>query len=425
LERFGSFRIGLMALVAVGFLAAGVAGDPAAAAPEDPGLEELWDQFPLDAERDSPAEGGGSSDEAGTETEPTQQVEPRSFPQPGGTDSTLGTPAIVAAGIALLLLGLLLGGYAVLSSGHVPNPPRVRMPARPSVRGRQPVRAAAVAAAGWVRSARVALPTPRSASIPSPDPLMEPRVIDDLLRAVRAAPQQRKPVEANMLRKADRSGHASETEALKAKPRMAEAHKSSKAGPHAEAEVLKRKHPVDGTEALKAKGEGEGALDKERLARSDAVALKEKLASPLNDAHAKKQRESPVRTRPRRVVPKRQSALRPVPDPDVEKWAQAGQARVTGKHPHECEVRWWRGYVQSQFWAVSTDAGAEATIALSPYFRWRKSTPPPETPASAAALRALVGSLEHEGWRVVGRGEDWFAVRLAMDVIQEGDRNGT
>lgn len=417
-----------MALVAVGFLAAGVAGDPAAAAREDPGLEELWDQFPLDAERDSPAEGGGSSDDAGTETEPTQQVEPRSFPQPGGTDSTLGTPAplaIVAAGIALLLLGLLLGGYAVLYSGHVPSPPRVRMPARPSVRGRQPVRAAAVAAADWVRSARVALPTSRSASIPSPDPPMGSRITDDLLLAVRAVPQQRKPVEAKLRRKANRPGHASEIEALKAKPRVAEAPKSSKAGPHAEAEVLKRKLPADGTEALKAKGEGEGALDKERLARNDAVALKEKLASRLNDAHATKQRESPVRTGPRRVVPKRRSALRPVPDPEVEEWTQARQARVAGKHPHECEVRWWRGYVQSQFWAVSTDAEAEATIALSPYFRWRKSTPPPETPASAAALRALVGSLEHEGWRVVGRGEDWFAVRLAMDVIQEGERNGT
>jgi hypothetical protein len=412
----------MMALVAVGFLAAGVAAHSAAAAPEDPGPEELWEQFPLDAE-DSPAEGGGSSDDAGTETEPAQRVEPRSFPQPGGADSTLGTPALLAAGIALLVLGLLLGGYAVLYSGHVPSPPRVRMPARPFLRGRRPAQAAAVAAANWVRSARAALPTSRSASIPSLDPLMGGRIIDDLLRAVRAVPQQRKPVEAKILRKADRPGHASEIEALKTKPRVAEAPKHLKAGPHAEAEVLKRKHPVDGTEALKAKGEG--VLDKERLARSDAVALKEKLASPLEDAHATKRRESPARTRPRRVVPKRQSALRPVPDPEVEKWTEVRQARVTGNHPQQCEVRWWQGYVQSQFWAVPTDAAADATVALSPYFRWRKSTPPPKTPAAAAALRALVGSLEHEGWRVVGRGEDWFAVRLAMDVIQEGERNGT
>jgi hypothetical protein len=237
--------------------------------------------------------------------------------------------------------------------------------------------------------------------------------VEDLLRVVSAVTPQRKPVEAKML-DSDGPGHASEIEALKTKPRVAEAPKHSKAGPHAQqAEVLKRKPPVDATQALKAKGESEGLLDKERLARSDAVALKEKLASPLEHEPVTKRREYPARTRPRRVVPKRQSALRPVPDPDVEARNQARQARVTGNRPQECEVRWWRGYVQSQFWAVTTDPGADATVALSPYFRWRKSEPPPETPAAAAALRALVESLEDEGWKVVGRGEDWFAVRLA------------
>ena len=403
----------MMALVAVGLLAAGVAAPPAAAAPEDPGLEELWEQFPLDAERDAPAERGGSFGVAGAETGPAQRVEPRSLPQSGGADPTVGTLAqlaIVAAGIALLLLAVL----TVLYADQVPSPQRVRMAARPFVRGRRSAQAAAVAAADWVRSARVALPTPRSASIPATDPPLtgRHRVVDELLRVVSAAPPQRKPVEAKMLGKTDRPAHASEIEALKTKPRVAEVHKHSKPGPHHEAEVLKRKPPVDATEALKAKRESEGVLDKERLARRDAVALKEKLASPPEREHAKKRREYPARTRPRRAGPKRQSALRPLPDPDVETRTEARQARVTGNRPQECEVRWWRGYVKSRFLAVATDAGADATVALSPFFRWRDSKPPPETPASAAALRALVGSLEHEGWKVVGCGEDWFAVRL-------------
>ena len=33
--------------------------------------------------------------------------------------------------------------------------------------------------------------------------------------------------------------------------------------------------------------------------------------------------------------------------------------------------------------------------------------------ATALIAEALVGSLEHKGWKVVGRGEEWFAVRLA------------
>jgi hypothetical protein len=418
LERFGSFRIGMVALVAIGFPAAGVAARPAAAAPEDPGLEELWEQFPLDAERDAPAPSERSSDDAGTKAEPAQRVAPKSVPQPGGADSTFGTAAqlaIVAAGITLLLLG----GFAVVYTGHVPSPPRVRMPARPFVRGWRPAQAAAVAAADWVRSARAALPTSRSASFPATDPpLTGRRVVDDLLRVVSAAPPQRKPVEEKMPRKTEAPDHAWEIQALKAKPRVAEPLKYSMAGPHAGADALKRKPPVDATEALKAKGESEGVLDKQRLARSDAVALKEKLASLVEHEQAAKRRENPARTRPRRAGPKRQSALRPVPDPDIETRTEARQARVT----QECEVRWWRGFVRSQFLAVATDAGAEDTVALSPYFRWHKSEPPPETPAAAAALRALVGSLEHEGWQVVGRGEDWFAVRLAAG--RRVDRTG-
>jgi hypothetical protein len=79
-----------------------------------------------------------------------------------------------------------------------------------------------------------------------------------------------------------------------------------------------------------------------------------------------------------------------------------------------CEVRWWRGYLSSQFWAVVAQAdGTETTVRVSPSFRWRKSEPPPETPEAVGAFRSLVASLEDEGWRSDGQGHDWFSVRMS------------
>jgi hypothetical protein len=78
-----------------------------------------------------------------------------------------------------------------------------------------------------------------------------------------------------------------------------------------------------------------------------------------------------------------------------------------------CEIRWWRGYVYSRFYAFARDAeGQEHVIAESPDFRWRKSEPPPEEHRALAAHRALVGELERQGWGVVGHGEHWYALRL-------------
>lgn len=79
----------------------------------------------------------------------------------------------------------------------------------------------------------------------------------------------------------------------------------------------------------------------------------------------------------------------------------------------ECEIRWWRGYVYSRFYAFARDAeGQEHVIAESPDFRWRKAEPPPEEHRALAAHRALVGELERQGWGVVGQGEHWYALRL-------------
>jgi hypothetical protein len=410
-------------LVAVGLLAADVAAPPAVAAPRNPGLEELWEQFPLDAERDPPAARERSSDGAGAKAGPPPRVRPKAVPQPGGADATFVTwawLALIAAAIAVLVGG---ARVAVMYGGHAPRPPRVQVRAHPFVRPRQLRRAAAVAASGGVRSARAALPRlrPRAPVIPATDPPPTARHgVDDLARLMNAVPRRRKPEEATMLRTRDQPDPASDIGAMKAKPQVADEAKHSTAGPQAEAEAeaLKRKPRADATDTLKAKGEGEGALEKERLAAGDAIALKEKLAAAGEQKQAATPREHVSLARPRTRDTRGRSVVRPVPDAEfVAVVTEARDAEGIAERRHECEVRWWRGYLKSQFTAVATKAdGAEATVASSPYFRWHKSVPPQESPSAAAALRALVETLEREGWTVAGRGEEWFAFRFRTEL---------
>jgi hypothetical protein len=216
-----------------------------------------------------------------------------------------------------------------------------------------------------------------------------------------------------MPRTRDRAGNAAEIDVLKAKPRLADAAKHTMAGPEAEAEALKRKPPAGATDPLKAKVAGNGTLDKERLAAGDAIALKEKLAA-TSEPTQPKLREQPARgAEPRTGRTTGRRALRPVPTPEfAPAWTEV------------CDVRWWRGHVKSQFLAVARQADAtEATIASSPYFRWRKRVPPEESRAAAAALRTLAEALEREGWTLAGRGEKWFSVRFQRELAV--DRIGT
>lgn len=76
------------------------------------------------------------------------------------------------------------------------------------------------------------------------------------------------------------------------------------------------------------------------------------------------------------------------------------------------EIRWWRGYVKSTFYAVGTRDDEQRVLAQSPTFSWRGGTPPPREPATEDALRVLVEALETSGWMIAGDGGDWFALRL-------------
>jgi hypothetical protein len=95
-----------------------------------------------------------------------------------------------------------------------------------------------------------------------------------------------------------------------------------------------------------------------------------------------------------------------------------------GLLPDSCRITWWRGYVRSQFiartWNASTDDWM--MIAESPYFSWRSSEPPPESPAAVAAYLELAQTLDRLGWEPDGRGDTWFDTpfRRAEDSTLQG-----
>jgi len=75
-----------------------------------------------------------------------------------------------------------------------------------------------------------------------------------------------------------------------------------------------------------------------------------------------------------------------------------------------CEIRRWRGYAKSTFYAVT--AGGEV-LAESEPFRWRKDPLPPETPAARAAHDTVVAAVRAEGWTISDdESGAWYATRL-------------
>jgi hypothetical protein len=152
------------------------------------------------------------------------------------------------------------------------------------------------------------------------------------------------------------------------------------------------------------------------VAAADGAALNEnRVSTPEQKPLAPpSQRVVPAKTRPRRTT--REPAVRPVSAPA----AVLAPAVRDRRSARECEIHSWRGYVMSEFLAIEvTPDGLAATIATSPPFRWRRREAPHETPEAADALRALVATLEGEGWTVAERGERWFAFRLRLSSSPE------
>jgi hypothetical protein len=145
----------------------------------------------------------------------------------------------------------------------------------------------------------------------------------------------------------------------------------------------------------------------------------------------------PVVAAPRRVEvpaePRRAREDTSVADTLVERVrgyvAPAEKAPDVDKRPvvaagvERCEIRWWRGYLKSHFYACAvTKEGVEVVVAMSPTFWWRHAEPPSQTKAAVAARMALVETLVAQGWRAEPAPHDpatpatWFAGRFRQRV---------
>lgn len=79
-----------------------------------------------------------------------------------------------------------------------------------------------------------------------------------------------------------------------------------------------------------------------------------------------------------------------------------------------CEIRWWRGYVKAEFYALAVgEDGQESEIGRSPQFFWRGSGPPADDHQKAtAAHQKLVARLAAAGWEPLGKAVPWYAQRF-------------
>ena len=82
-----------------------------------------------------------------------------------------------------------------------------------------------------------------------------------------------------------------------------------------------------------------------------------------------------------------------------------------------CEIRWWRGYLKSDFYATRTGQGASGEIlARSPLFRCRRHDLPPESEQVKSAHAAVVVELERHGWQRCGGGPPWYRLRFTRPL---------
>ena len=175
---------------------------------------------------------------------------------------------------------------------------------------------------------------------------------------------------------------------------------------------MKRKLVAE-AELLKAKASRDPSPLKEKLVSGQRTAQTVKRAAQTSNAA-----EHPAKGRGRGELGTRRS-LRRIRPAELREPEAAARERNGNATALECEVRWWRGYVNSQFFAVQRGVeGPEVILAASPPFRWRRSEPPPQTPATSSALASLVDSFRREGWVVSGHGSEWFAVRLRRAKLQ-------
>jgi hypothetical protein len=159
--------------------------------------------------------------------------------------------------------------------------------------------------------------------------------------------------------------------------------------------------PATDTDLLRAKRSTESAPPKtERLTSADSGVLTKKLRTK-QDLAPESGEGAPGRSRELQATG---PALLAVPTP------RSAPAVRRQPQADECSIRWWRGYVRSEFYAVSGE-GEGTVIAESPFFWWGR-TDPPDSEAAVAAHQQLIAELEQSGWTIAGRGRLWFELRL-------------
>jgi hypothetical protein len=89
----------------------------------------------------------------------------------------------------------------------------------------------------------------------------------------------------------------------------------------------------------------------------------------------------------------------------------------TGVQPNvaaTCEVRVFRGYLKSHFYAevLASPGQRPAAVGQSPWFRCRGSDPAAAEPEIVAAHDHLLSVLVADGWVRLGRGGPWYSDRL-------------
>ena len=391
MKRFGGiFRIGSATVAVVGVLVA-VGSPPIAAAPAEGGPEELWQQFPLDTNSNAAVEPDPLRD-----ARAPVRATPRA-PEPAAVrrehrDATPWEAWQVALALAAVALLFTAGSLAVI---HSSSAPRTLGQPRRGRRGPRPLRVPPSTAAMVA-----AFPPSRA-------------VLEGLLRAAGAAGPK-----ASLRTRTVRATSGPRTATHMsgggmAKPFSAQFPKSSTNA----AELFKHKPATDATTLLKAKERASDARAKEQLTSSERTLLKEKLAATPQHKRAALAEESPRRLRTgRKSRTKHAPVLRTVPEPPANDIPRPSSTRQPGlPFTRTCEIRWWRGYVMSEFFVVETTAeGVTAVIAASSRFRWHKRDPPEESPQAVAAFSALIERLEGEGWTVAGRGENWFSAKLQL-----------
>jgi hypothetical protein len=73
-----------------------------------------------------------------------------------------------------------------------------------------------------------------------------------------------------------------------------------------------------------------------------------------------------------------------------------------------CHISYWRGYVKSQFVAVTDVDGRPVALSTSPFFRARAEVPPENDDRARRAHAALREELARDGWELAARGETWY-----------------